>query len=452
MLLSAIALASVAQQPPISHLEINNVRPTILGDGSCFVPQQWNNQNHLPYTPCLTWEVPVGSGKGTIYQHCLWFGGLDSGEELHLAGMRFNQNGQDYAMGPLKTADASTDFMTMAKYHRIWSLTRAEIDQFVTSHANAGYQIPEDILTWPAHGEEGYASNLAPFVDVNGDGHYSPADGDYPDIKGDQCLYFIFNDARTHTETSGAAIGLEVHAMVYGFDAPDDEPLKNTVFINYKFINRSANDYHNTYLGLFTDWDLGYSRDDFVGCDVQRNSCYVYNGNYSDGYDEPWSYDSIVPAQVLTVLNGPDNLGMTGFMYYNNSNSHMGDPQNAAEHYLYMQNCWRDGNHLFYGGTGYPGQSGTVGPECNYMFPGETDPAHHDFNWTEETTGNQPDDRRGLASVGPFDFPAGGVKELDYAMVTVWGRENEYGPMASFSRIGEFVDHIKELFTNGFAK
>ena len=39
LMLSAIALASMAQQPPISHLEINNVFPTILGDGSCFVPQ-----------------------------------------------------------------------------------------------------------------------------------------------------------------------------------------------------------------------------------------------------------------------------------------------------------------------------------------------------------------------------------------------------------------------------
>ena len=465
-MLSAIALASVAQQPPISHLEINNVRPTILGDGSCFLPGWDGFTPEDQANPCPTWEVPVGSGNGTIYQHALWFGGLDSGDMLHLAGMGYNQNGQDYAMGPLKTADASHDIMTSMKYHHVWNLTRAEIEQFIANHTNAGYQIPEDILTWPAHGEEGYASNLAPFVDVNGDGHYNPADGDYPDIKGDQCLYFIFNDARTHTETSGAAIGLEVHAMVYGFDAPDNEPLKNTVFINYKFINRSANDYHNTYLGLFTDWDLGYSRDDFVGCDVQRNSCYVYNGSAVDGSGEPWSYDSIMPAQVLTVLNGPDNLGMTGFMYFNNSGSPMGDPQNAAEYYLLMRSCWRDGNHLFYGGTGYPGQSGTVGPECNYMFPGDSDPNNigtggvapnggYNTNgkyWTEETTGNQPDDRRGLASVGPFDFPAGGVKELDYAMITVWGRENEYGPMASFSRIGEFVDHIKELFTNGFAK
>lgn len=466
LMLSAIALASVAQQPPISHLEINNVRPTILGDGSCFLPGWDGSPSDDQANPCPTWEVPVGSGIGTIFQHALWFGGLDSDDVLHFAGKRYNLEGQDYAMGPLKTSDASTDFMTSVKYHHIWNLTRAEIDQFIANHANVGYQIPEDILTWPAHGEEGYASNLAPFVDVNGDGHYNPADGDYPDIKGDQCLYFIFNDARTHTETSGAAIGLEVHAMVYGFDAPDDEPLKNSVFINYKLFNRSANDYHNTYLGLFTDWDLGYSYDDYVGCDVRRNSCYVYNGLDSDGNGEPGTYGNIIPSQVLTVLQGPDNLGMTGFMYFDNTSSAIGDPAFAQEYYQYMQSCWRDGAHLQYGGSGFPGFGDVVGPECNYMFPGDSDPdnigtggvAPNDgYNtngkyWTEVESDFSPGDRRGLASVGPFEFPAGSVKELDYAMITVWGRENESGPSASVSRIGEYVDRVRELFNNGFAK
>lgn len=461
--LNTMGLALVAQQPPISHLDINNVNATFLGDGSCFTPQQYDQWNG-EIKPCPTWEVPAGSGKETIYQHTLWFGGVDSEDTLHVAGMRFGQDGQDYRMGPLQTMNPTVDWMTSMKYHHIWNLTRAEIEQFIANHNNAGYQIPEDILTWPAHGEDGYATDLAPFVDVNNDGHYNPADGDYPDIQGDQCLFFIFNDYRSHTETNGIPVGLEAHCMVYGFDAPDDEALNNTVFIHYTFFNRSDISYHNTYLGLFTDWDLGDQYNDYVGCDVQRNSCYAYNGYQYDGSGEPWAYDSIIPAQVLTVLNGPDGLGMTGFMYFNNTGDVMGDPRNAAEYYSYMQSCWRDGNHLQYGGNGYPGQWGTVGPECNYMFPGDSDPdnigtggvaPNEGYNtngkyWTESEAGNQPGDRRGLASVGPFNFPAGGKKELDYAMITVWG--DGYGPMASVSNIGTFVDHIKALFENGFAK
>ena len=456
LMLGAISLASMAQQPPISHLEINNVFPTILGDGSCFVPQQriYYEEWDAYHYNCTTWEVPSGSGKETIYQHSLWFGGLDANEDLHLAALRFGQGydlngGRDYWSGPLKTADGTIDQMTSLKYHHIWSITRVEIEQFIANHGNTGYQTPEDILTWPAHGDDGCASNLAPFVDVNNDGRYNPADGDYPDIKGDQCLFFIFNDSfNEHTESGGEKIGLEVHAMVYAFDALNDEALNNTVFVNYKFYNRSTNDYHNTYLGLWTDWDLGCQWDDYVGCDVQRNSCFVYNGTSVDGNGEPWAYGDNHPVQVLTVLNGPDNLGLTGFMYHYNDYSSMGDPHTAFDYYMLLQSYWKDGNHLQYGGSGYPEWGSPVGPECNYIFPGLTDPDHQDFDWTEETAGNVPGDRRGLASVGPFDFPAGGMKELDYAMITVWKNNSQ----SAFERKGEFIDHVRELFNNGFEK
>ena len=465
MMLSAAGLASVAQQPPISHIEINNVRGTILGNGTYLVPQQQSydqNGNDLPYD-CLTWEVPEGSGKQTIFQHALWFGGLDAADSLHLAALRFGQDGPEFHSGPLKTADASIDWMTALKYHRVWNLTRAEIDQFIANHGNAGYQVPADILTWPAHGEAGYAENLAPFVDVNNDGHYNPADGDYPDIKGDQCLFFIFNDSfKPHYETNGNFIGLEVQAMVYAFSAPDDEALNNTVFVNYKLYNRSANNYHDTYLGLWNDWDLGYRGDDYVGCDVQRNACFAYNGTPVDGEGQPTGYGDNPPVQVCAVLDGPDGLGMTGFMYHENTWGYNGDPIYAEEYYNYLQGRWKNGERMQYGGNGFYGSDGVVGPECKYMFPGDTDPENIGTNgiapndgyntngkyWTEEECGNAPDDRRGLASVGPFDFPAGSMKELDYAMITVWKNNSQ----SAMERKGEFIDRVREFFNNGFAK
>ena len=473
LILIAIALTAAAQQPPISHLEINNVRPTILGDGSCYVPQAWDEYLPPYKPPCTTWAVPADTPKETIFQHTLWFGGLDADDSLHLAAYRYGLGssqinliaGQDYWMGPLKTADASTDLMTVLKYHYIWNLTRAEIDQFIANHDNPNYKIPEDILTWPAHGEDGLAANMAPFIDVNGDGHYNPADGDYPDIKGDQCLFFIFNDNfGPHTETLGAPIGLEVHGMVYGFNAPEDEALNNTIFYHYELINRSANDYHNTYLGLWTDWDIGYRNDDYVGCDVQRNSCYAYNGNYFDGSGQPQSYGEDHPVQVLTILNSPNNLGMTGFMYHDNTYNPTGTPYNSMDYYMLLQSRWLDGSPLLYGGNGYSEDYGAVGPECKYMFPGDSDPENigtegiapnggYNTNgryWTEgEVIGsyyNDPSDRSGLASVGPFDFLAGSSKELDYAMITVWKNDD----LSAMDRKGEFIDHIQALFSTDF--
>lgn len=464
ILFGSLAFAAMAQQPPISHLTVNNINALFLGNGTCYLEQEYDSYNG-EVKPCPAWEVPAGSGKETIFQHSLWFGGLDAYDTLHLAAQRFGTVGLDYWAGPLTTTDASIDLMTALKYHRVWNLTRADIDNFVAHQGEAGYVTPDDILTWPAHGEGNYAQNLAPFVDTDGDGRYNPEAGDYPDIKGDQCLFFIFNDNFTyHTETGGRNIGLEVHAMVYAFDAPDDEALNNTVFVNYKFFNRSANDYHDVYLGLWTDWDIGYTYDDYVGCDVQRNSCFAYNGLPIDGDGEPSSYGDNPPVQVLTVLAGPysdthERLGMTGFIYHDNSFANTGDPSTSDGYYNLLCSRWKTGDPLLYGGDGY--NHGTLDLPCRYMFPGDSDPDNIGTNgiqpegygtngvyWTEEQCGNTPEDRRGLASIGPFSFPAGGMQELDYAMITVWKNDNQ----TAMQRKSEFIDHIRALFTNGLTK
>lgn len=210
-----------------------------------------------------------------------------------------------------------------------------------------------------------------------------------------------------------------------------------------------------------------------MGCDVQRNSCFAYNGTPVDGEEQPWTYGDNPPVQVLSVLNGPDGLGMTGFMYHNNGDSDIGDPTTAPFYYLYLQGCWKNGAHMQYGGNAF--SIGIVGPECNYMFPGDSDPDNigtggiapnggYNTNgkyWTEEECAESypdpdpnnwylfgPGNRRGLASVGSFNFPAGSMKELDYAMITVWKNSNQ----TAFERKGEFIDHIRTLFNNGFAK
>lgn len=459
--LCALAISSWAQVPPISHIDANNVRGAVLGNGTVYL----NYQTDDDVNPCPTWEVPAGSGKSTIFQQSLWIGGIDVNDSLHLAAMRFgqgpevNSNGQEYWSGPLKTTDASIDMMTVLKYHHVWSLTREEIEQFRDNYNDASYQIPDDILTWPAHGEGDYAQDLAPFVDVNNDGRYNPADGDYPDIKGDHCLFFIFNDSyKEHTESFGGKLGLEVHAMVYAFNAPSDEALNNTVFTQYKLINRSMNDYHNTYLGLWFEWDIGYFRDDYVGCDVQRNSCYAYNGLDYDGNGEPSSYGDNCPVQVTTILSTPKNLGMTGFMYHTNGSGVTGDPRYAEDYYMMLQGRWKDGSHMEYGGNAYPETAGCVGPECNYMFPGDSDPENigtggiapnggYNANgkyWTDPEAGNQPSDCRGLAMVGPFDFPVGDIQELCFAEITVW----KNGAASAMERRGEFIDHIISLFNS----
>ena len=154
LMLVIVSLASMAQLPPISHVEVNNVRATILGNGTCFVPQQgaWYEEWQEPHFTCSTWEVPQGSGKETMFQLALWMGGLDADDSLHLDAFQYEPIGEAYWSGPLKTTDASIDLMTALKFHHVWNLTRAEINDFIAHHGQAGYAIPKDILTWPAHG------------------------------------------------------------------------------------------------------------------------------------------------------------------------------------------------------------------------------------------------------------------------------------------------------------
>lgn len=171
----------------------------------------------------------------------------------------------------------------------------------MTAQWHPGAEIPEDILTWPA---------IAPFVDVDSDGVYNPHNGDYPDILGDMALYCIYNDnydyyqngTVQHTETGGAPLGVEIHCMLYGFNAPDDEILNNTLFMRQWIYNRSANDYHNVYVGSWTDFDIGYAQDDYVGCNVTNGYFYGYNASPVDGNGEPGSYGTNPPARNMTLI------------------------------------------------------------------------------------------------------------------------------------------------------
>lgn len=473
-MLMGITGIMAAQNIPTSVIEVNNVRGNILGTGNIFSNMLSNN---------LTWEVPKDSGNSTLFQYSLWIGGVDENNSLHLAANRYNQVGRDYWMGPLTLESATTTDAVEQEFEHIWNITRTQIDDFISHHGQAGYEIPEDILTWPAHGPQGYAENLAPFVDVNGDAHYNPADGDYPDIMGDQCLFFIFNDSyANHTESGGNKLGLEVHAMVYAYDAPDDEALNNTVYFHYELFNRSSNTYFGTYVGIWNDWDIGDGWNDYAGCNVKLNTYYGYNATTSDNV-----YGTNLPVQTCTILGGPfidadeiDNLGYNGdcetsntdygystvnfnngivdderfglshFMVQSNSsNAAIGDPTDTIGYYNVLRGLWANGTKPQYGGNGHSGAD-VVGPACNFLFPGDSDPCNYgtygelpnggfnvnDNYWTEEY--NAPSDRRGIGTMGPFTFESGTMQPLDFSMTTIWASDRA----SALDRLEEVIGHV----------
>lgn len=439
-------------------LDHNNIRARIQASGLQFWPGPSETGYKFP-----VFEFPKGSCKNTIFNSTLWVGGMDESGELKLAAERFRQAGMDYWPGPLSKngSDLSIDTSTVIEWQNVWKLTKEEVIYHKLHWWETGYEPIENIATWPAHGDESINQSeyLAPFIDADGDSIYNPMAGDFPLIRGNQCIYFIINDLRQHTESGGEALGLEIHCMAYEFYNGEIEPINNTVFFSYKIFNRSSHTYNDTYIGLFTDFDIGYANDDYVGCDVERGAYYGYNGNSIDGNGEPESYGDFIPAQGIVILGGPlmdangvddpdgqcdesingvgfgdgiednERYGMKKFMYFNNGGlSAQSDPQIALEYYEYMNGIWKDGTAMEYGGNGHV-SSGAYGPAANFMFPGLSDPCfwgtdgeepYGPIDWTEISAENIPSDRRGLSAMGPFTFEPESMERIDIAFVAAF--------------------------------
>lgn len=465
----------------ISFLDINNISARFNAFGNHF----WD----MPGGEGVHYEFPKDSGHHSIFNFALWFGGIDENNQLRIAAERYRQIGNDYWTGPLSYDSDSVwiDTVQVSQWFKIWKLNKEDVEYHVLHWNDPGYEPIENILNWPAHGdpEIGQSFYLAPFIDTNSDSIYEPLQGDYPLIRGDQTLFFIFNDQKPHTESGSQPIGIEIQGFAYAFNVPDDPQLNNTTFLSYKIFNHSQHTLTNAYAGLFCDIDLGYAWDDFVGCDVTRGAFYCYNGDDFDeddtnSSDTVFGYGEFPPAQGVIVLGGPymnpdgqdnpsggcdesingvgfgdgisdnERFGMNNFIYFNNSITNQGDPQYDYHYYNYLQGIWKDSLVMQYGGNGHP-SSGAYGPAARFMFPGLSDPCYWGtegippygpVDWTEVTAGNTPDDRRGLSSMGPFTLEPGAFHKIDIAFVTARGDSL----VNSVDLLMSYIDSVKTFY------
>ncbi len=364
------------------------------------------------------------------------------------------------------------------------------------------------INDWPAHGDQGLRQDyyLAPFYDRNLDGNYRPEDGDYPwfddilgrddvvcgvdrrvTLFGDRTVWFVFNDkGNIHTESQGEPIGMEIRAQAFAFATSDE--INQMTFYNYELINRSTQTLTNTFFSQYVDPDLGYSADDYVGCDVSRGLGYAYNGDpfdetngsqigyqanppaigvdfFEGPYQDPDGRDNVGPkfdtitnswiiptvAQAMAdtgiVYSGigtgyndgiidNERFGMRRFTYFTNPPGAIYpyiDPSVANQYYNFMSGFWADGSNITFGGTAAGGSINT-----DYVFPGDSDPLHwgtagvdpgNANPWTEAEAGNAPGDRRFVQSAGPFTLKPGAMNNITVGIV--YGRAAGGDLMAS---------------------
>lgn len=434
--------------------------------------------------------------------------------------------------------DANTTDVECVKYDRFFRINKSIVTRFIiwweacnpnssTADAELCERSEETkpspvelalITDWPAHGDPDQFQDyyLAPFYDreINGakNGVYDPInDGDYPwyddilgrddvicgvdrrvTLFGDETIWFVFNDkGNAHTETKADPIGMEIRAQAFAFATSDE--INTMTFYNYELINRSTQTLRNTFFSQYVDPDIGFSENDYVGCDVSRGLGYAYNGVAFDptqgsqiGYgsnppaigvdffegpyqdidniDNPGPYFDaatnawVVPSVNDALANGGivysgvgtgygdgiidnERFGMRRFTYFDRESVYpYTDPSVYIQYYNFMRGRWADGSTMYYGGRGFTGSPGVTSIESEYMFPGDSDPLFWStrgidpgFNWTEETAGNNPHDRRFVQSAGPFTLKPGAMNNITVGIV--YGRSTEGGLRASVDRM-----------------
>ncbi|MDL2296589.1 T9SS type A sorting domain-containing protein [Bacteroidales bacterium OttesenSCG-928-B11] len=415
--------------------------------------------------------VPKNSTKSTMYYSDFWIGGRDQNQQRKIASTLLRTFGSNFTPGPIFRYIADEPFDPDAweevetaqdeKWNRFYIVEKKEIDDFLTS---GGTQIANSILEWPAHGDVSIDQpyHLAPFFDKNGDGVYNPHHGDHPLIRGDRAAFFIINGTNhCHLDADFGCFEVDIHGMIYGFDAPQDEVLNNTIFLNYKIVNRTGMDITDTYLSLGTSFNIGLPSDDYIGCDVQRNAYFGYNASAVDGNGQAAAYGNNPPIQAVVILGGPtindERLGMTGFLSYTNDTGVTGYPSTTFDFYNISKGIWRDNTRMRYGGGGHV-NCGANGPECDYMYPGLTDPdnigtdgvdpnplQYSADGWTEGGIGNAPGSRSGVGNVGPFTLLTDQTVELDFAYLTVFPKDS----VTRFDQLGIFIDSLTQSFLTG---
>jgi len=401
-----LSIVAKAQAPftTMDSIDINHLRANVLMHGD-----MWYDPEILRYPGTSARCYATNDSENVSDGGGLWVGGYDANRRLHISAETYLGAGVDFWPGPLDGNDTLT-YSTSQNWAKIWKVYNTDIQQFQQSTVHTEANTPLSILTWPGKGN-GYATgnngvlltineDMAPFVDINGNGIYEPLLGEYPDIKGDEALWWIWSDnGPTHNSTNGDPLDIEIHAMAYGYNG--GTLIDNVIYYEYTIVNHSANSYNNF---RFAHWDAAeilYPFSNFIGFDSlwRMGINYTLNDNGGGGGNPP-RYRSVMSA--ITFIDLPGDTGSSylpagSFTYYNNDSSIIGFPFIDTQFNNYMRSKLKNGTHVTndFIGRGIPSTEYGSGPECNYVYsgdPGDT------TQWSECNCNNSPGDRNYVLS------------------------------------------------------
>ena len=184
--------------------------------------------------------------------------------------------------------------------------------------------------------------------------------------------------------------------------------------------------------------------------------CWV-NPNNTPGDEVAWC--AINGVNFGNNIVDDERFGMRRFVYYNNSGTDLisGEPSKANDYYNYLRGYWMNGQRMHYGGNAVSGGNVTD-IECDFMFPGNSDPWHwgtkgevptiNPDDWTEANIGNPVSDRRFMQSAGPFTLKPGA---LNYITVGIPFAQATSAPAWNSVELLRQIDDVcQSLFENCF--
>lgn len=352
-------------------------------------------------------------------------------------------------------------------YPKVWQVTAQEVaDHIADFEDNGAIDSPiSAVFAWPGQWNpffSDYNDGLvlpedggftAEYWDIDGDGVYNPANGDYPILGIRGCGVPI-----VPTQMSWAAFelrGMESDTVVFEgsvnlftFGCQEDNALNDAVFSVHKIKNRSTTTFQDMYWGTFTDPDIGCPDNDYVGSFPDRLSSFIYNATPEDSpcpsLTEEMTFGDNPLAWGMDVYRGPiAEMGtaapFSAITYYNQAQEGIlpatTAPVTVAETYNYLQGKWRDGSLLTVGGNGYGGEEAT-----SFAFPGFPE---QEGGWTEWEAENAPGDRQLVHAYGPFDYLPGAVNEF-IAAYTVFDGEGDH--LEKVSGLRGQIDQLQAYF------
>ncbi len=238
--------------------------------------------SHSPLTDGngFYWPGGINATKSSIFEDGLVWGGIVNGQ-IRVNGNTHRQGLQAGKILP----NGSPDDPSLPKY-RVYKILKGW-ENLPPGPIRDEYEL--DYNEWPV--EDG-----APWVDVNGDGVYTPG-VDKPKYVGDETLWYVANDmdpARSTFTYGSLPIGLEFQTTIWAFDSTNF--LGDVVFKKYKIINKSDTAITDMYISYWTDVDLGDANDDYVGFDTTLQLGFQYNSDNADGDGTGSTYGTPPPA------------------------------------------------------------------------------------------------------------------------------------------------------------